>query len=121
AARGSGLWVPRWPALTVAAIRQIRPETGSARSGAWRFFQLRPALLDPAFDGLVVAFDRAPRWPLAGPVQLVAKHVPDVAWVVRHAGNVLDHLGNPRQRPHVRQVSVGCRALHQRVLDLSEL
>src|SRR5215203_4608039 len=111
AALASGLGVPRWLGPTGAATRRTRPQTGSVRSGALPFFQLRPALLDPPLNGRVVAFFGSSRWSLPGPIQLVVQQIPDMAWVVRHARDLLDHLSYPRYGPYIRRVPVGFGAV----------
>src|SRR5207253_8348140 len=101
-ALASGLWAPKSLGPTAARRRPTRPQTRSARAGAVRFVQLWPALVDPALDGFLVAFDCAPSRPLPAPAQLVAQDVPDVAGVIRDAGDPLDDLGHTRQGPHIR-------------------
>src|SRR6266542_2448777 len=92
AAPGCALWAPRLRVPTATARRPTRPQTRSARAGAGLFFQLWPALLGPLLDGGIVTLQRLPSRPLPAPTQLVAQDVPDMAGVVRHARQPLDHL-----------------------------
>src|SRR5205807_2006382 len=107
AAPGCGLGVPRSLALKAAATPRTRLRTRSARSGAVRFFQLRPALLDPALDGFVIAFGRSACRSLPTPVQASTQDVPDAGRVVGHAGHPLDDLGHTLQGPQIVGVAVG--------------
>jgi hypothetical protein len=72
-------------------------------------------------DRGLVAFDRAPRRPLAGPSQLLAQNVPHMPRVIRGASHTLDHLRDPSQRPQVRHIPIGYRPSRQHGFDLSEL
>src|SRR5215470_9231056 len=100
---------------------QIRPQTRSARSGAWPFFQLRPALLHPLMDGFVVAFGGTTSGPLPTPAELVSQDVPHPRRVVLHASSALDDLGDALQGPHIVGVAVSFGALGQLDLDLLKL
>src|SRR5437870_4936229 len=84
-------------------------------------FQLRPALLDPVRDRLLVALHCPAGWPLPGPVQLVPQHVPDMAWVVGDAGHALDHRSHTRQRAEVGDIAVRFGAIGERLCDLRTL
>src|SRR6266511_5972075 len=121
AAPGCGLWVPRSLAPTAAATPRTRLRTRSARSGAVPFFQLWPALLDPALDGRVIAFGRSAGRSLPTPVQAVAQDVPDVGWVVGHTGQPLDHLSHALQGPQVVEIPVGFGTFGQFDRDQGEL
>ena len=84
-------------------------------------FQLGPALLHPAVDGVVVALGRAARRPLPAPAQAVSQDVPHPCRVVAHAGHALDHLSHALQGPHIVGIPVGFGAFSQVGLDLVKL
>src|SRR5689334_5036493 len=106
----------------MAAVKcPIRPRTRSVRAGAWRFFQLRPALLGPVLNAFVVAFDSTSGWSLPRPVQLVAQHIPDMSWVVRDSGHSRDDFSHARQGPQVVGVPTGFSALDECLLDRHDL
>jgi hypothetical protein len=75
---------------------------------------LRPVPLDPARDGLVVAFGRSACGSRPGPAQLLAQDGPDACWVVAHPSHPLDHLSHAVQGPHVGGVAVGLGTFGQR-------
>ena len=62
------------------------------------FFNLRPAVLLPLPDCLLVALERFSSGTLAGPVKL-AQDAPDVVLVVSHPGPVLDEIAHPTGGP----------------------
>src|SRR6266536_2041075 len=76
----------------------------------------RPVLGDPAADRRLLALQRAPGGALQAPAHL-PQHPPDVARMVAHAGQPLDHLRDPRQRPPVGREAVGTSALAQCLVD----
>jgi hypothetical protein len=84
-------------------------------------FYPRPVLFDPGGDRLVVALDRAPRRALSAPAQPLAQDRPGLGLGVPHPAHRLDHLGHPRQRPHLGREAVRPRALDQRGLHLRQL
>jgi hypothetical protein len=81
----------------------------------------RPALLDPAVDGALVAFGGAADRALDGPAKPVAQQGPQVGGMVPHPGPPLDHGGDPVQRPQLTDEPVGGGALEQDLFDLAEL
>ena len=84
------------------------------------FFCPRPILPLPAGDRLIVPLACSKRGPLQRPAHS-PQHAPDMAWVVTHPAHPLDHHGNTRQRPQLRGVALGLRALQQRLFDALEL
>src|SRR5690349_693831 len=120
AAPACGHAVPTSRAPRAAGIRRTRPRKRLARAGALPFFQLRPALLDPLMDGLVVALGRSPCRSLPAPLQILAQERPNVRWVIPHACQSLDHLGHTLQGPHVIRIAVCCRTFEQLLLDVRE-
>src|ERR1051326_4879648 len=117
----SALSAPTSRVPTPADTRPTRPRTRSARAGAGLFFQLRPALIDPLLDGCIVALHGLASRPLPTPAQLLAQDVPDIAWVVDHAGEPLDHLGHALQSPHIGDEAVGLSAFGQGSFHLGQL
>ena len=84
------------------------------------FFYTRPVLLTPPGDGFFVAFACPPFGFLATPAD-APQHVPDPGRVVADAEMLLDHFGDPLQRPQVGHIPVGERALQQQTLQLPAL
>src|SRR5207244_13291254 len=99
----TGVWPLGAQVARTDGSKETPESSSNTISACWavRFFQLWPALVDPALDGFRVAFDCAPSRPLPAPAQLVAQDVPDVAAVIRDAGDPLDDLGHTVHCPQI--------------------
>jgi hypothetical protein len=82
---------------------------------------LGPVLGHPTGDGLLVALDGAAGGALEAVVQPVAQQLPDVAGMVGHPGQPLDHGPDAGQGPVVAVEAVGAGALAQRLVDTVQL
>lgn len=71
-------------------------------------------------DRLVPAFAGAAGGSLQGPVHR-PQNLPDMAGMVPHPGQPLDHRGHARQRPQIGAEAVGARPLAQSPVDLLEV
>src|SRR6266542_714004 len=76
----------------------------------------RPVLRNPAADRRLVALQRASGGALQAPAHL-PQHPPDVPGMVAHAGQPLDHLRDPLQRPPVGREAMRTSALAQCLVD----
>src|SRR5690242_5498334 len=121
AVRACALWAPKSRVPTAAATHLTHPRTRSARAGAGLFFQLRPALINPLLDGRIVALHGLASRSLPTPAQSLAQDVPDIPWVVDHAGEPLDHLGRALQGPHVGDEPIGLSTFGQGSFHLRQL
>src|SRR6266568_2490623 len=119
----TGVWPLGAQVARTGGSSETPDSSSNTISAFWRrpLFPFRPALLDPALDGCIVAFDCPPSRPLPAPAQLVAQDVPDVAGVVADPGQPLDHLGHARQGPHIGRVAVGFGTFGQRFRHLRQL
>lgn len=72
----------------------------AAISSVGLFFDLRPAVLYPAFDLLLVPFAGLAFWTLATPSQL-AKNLPDLPQMKCHAQLPTNHPGNSLEGPQI--------------------
>src|SRR5207244_5940920 len=119
----TGVWPLGAQVARTDGSKETPESSSNTISACWavRFFQLWPALVDPALDGFLVAFDCAPSRPLPAPAQLVAQDVPDVAGVIRDAGDPLDDLGHTRQGPHIGRITVGFGTFGQRLCHPGQL
>ncbi len=103
-----------------AARCRSRRRRESRPSSVGRFFYSGPAPGHPAPDRRLIPFARLRGRTLEGPVQ-GPKDSPDMAGMIRHAREPLDHGRDPRQGPEVRRKPVRAGALTERVLDARQL
>jgi hypothetical protein len=82
---------------------------------------LRPALLDPSVDGVLVTLGGPAPGTLHRPAQPVVQQRPDVRGMVAHPGQPLDHDGDALQRPQLPGEPIRGGALQQGLLDPGEL
>jgi hypothetical protein len=73
----------------------------------------RPALLDPAVDGGLVAFGGAALEPLDRPAEAVVQQRPHPGGMVLDAGQPLDDQRDAVQRPQLPHEPLGRRAFEQ--------
>src|SRR5713226_6245081 len=69
----------------------------------WAFFNLRPALLFPSPDGLLVPLQSSSHRPLATPTQL-PQNAPSLRGMVAHPAFLLDQVRHPPRRPQTCQL-----------------
>ena len=72
------------------------------------FFNARPGLAFPVFDGLFVALQRSPRWALRTPVQL-PQQLPDMPGVIPDPELFLDQVRYPITSPKRRLITQSLR------------
>jgi hypothetical protein len=82
---------------------------------------LRPALLDPAVDGRLVALGGAALGLLDTRAQPVTQQRPDMGRMMLDSGQPLDDQRDPLQRPQLPDEPVGANAFQQGLLDGGEL
>src|SRR5437870_10930036 len=121
--RSTGVWPLGAQVARTDGSSDTPDSSSNTISAFWRraLFYLRPALLDPARDGFVIAFCRSACRSLPAPVQLLAQDVPHPCWVVRDPRQPLDHLSHAFQGPQIVRIAVGFGTLGQRALDLPKL